>query len=177
MAAAPLFTVAYPDLDAGARARVQALRERHDPQAALIDAHFTLIFGVRDLPQTDYLAHVAAVAQTTAPIYFCCNHVQPWAGPVDADVHLFLVPDEGREAITALHDRLYGGPLARYLRTDLSFLPHITVGRAADLTRAQALSDEVNAQAQPFSGRLKALTVGALRPQGFEPLARLPFGA
>jgi hypothetical protein len=36
--------VAYPRLSDGDEAWVRAMRERHDPHAALIDPHFTLVF-------------------------------------------------------------------------------------------------------------------------------------
>ena len=177
MAADPLFTVAFPDLDANARAWVQALRERHDPQAALIEAHFTLLFGVSEVSQADYLAHVAAVARVSAPIDLRCSRVQPWAGPGDAELYLFLQPDEGREAITELHDRLCRGPLATQLRPELPYLPHITLGRVQGRARAQALCDEMNAQSREFCGRLNTLTVVALRQQRIEPLAGFRLGA
>ena len=34
--------------------------------------------------------------------------------------------------LVALHDLLYGGPLAQYLSTEHTFVPHMTVARIAD---------------------------------------------
>ncbi len=129
MQADPLYTIAFIDIDADARAWVQAVRSRHDPQVALVDAHFMLLFGMRALPRAAYLAHVAAVARESAPIDFRCCRVQPWVAPGDTEAHLFLVLDEGRAAIVELHDRLYRGPIAPHLRPDLPYLPHVTLGR------------------------------------------------
>ena len=38
----------------------------------------------------------------------------------------------GNDELVALHDLLYGGPLAQYLSTEHTFVPHLTVGRIAD---------------------------------------------
>ena len=130
-----------------------------------------------EVPRATYLAHVAAVARKSAPIDFLCRRVQPWAGPTDAQAHLFLVPDEGRDAIVDLHDRLYRGPLAPQLRPGLPYMPHVTLGRAQGLDRARALCTALQADAPTIRGRLGALTVGALRPQRFEPLAVFALGA
>jgi 2'-5' RNA ligase len=176
MAADPLYTVAFLDLEAAASSWLQAVRRQHDPQAGLVDAHFTLLFGVTDVPQATYLAHVAAVARESAPIDFRCRQVQPWARPADAQAHLFLVPDEGHDALVDLHDRLYRGPLAPQLRPDLPYLPHVTLGRAQGFERAQVLCAALQAEAPAIRGRLGALTVGALRPQRFEPLAVFALG-
>jgi len=172
----PLFTVAFLELDAESRAWLQSVRARHDPQAALIEAHFTLLFGLRELLPAVYLAHVASVAGQSSGIDFRCRRVCPKAYPGGFGVHLYLVPDQGRAAIVDLHDRLYQGPLAPYLRQDLPYLPHITLGKAPDEEQARAFCTGLNGGLRAIQGRIAALTVGALRANRFEPLASFELG-
>jgi 2'-5' RNA ligase len=42
---------------------------------------------------------------------------------------LFLLVQEGRVELIGLHAALYTGLLADYLRQDLQFTPHVTLGR------------------------------------------------
>ncbi|TKI88695.1 2'-5' RNA ligase family protein, partial [Bacillus wiedmannii] len=42
--------------------------------------------------------------------------------------YLFLEVESGKEEIEVLHDRLYTGPLLQFLRTDILYIPHVTVG-------------------------------------------------
>lgn len=44
------------------------------------------------------------------------------------DHWLFLTVQEGNDKIVRLHDELYRGPLEKYLRPDLPFIPHIALG-------------------------------------------------
>jgi 2'-5' RNA ligase len=41
---------------------------------------------------------------------------------------------QGNDALIALHDRLYSGPLASYLDITRSYQPHLTLGRIAEAT-------------------------------------------
>ena len=49
---------------------------------------------------------------------------------------VFLVPDEGHARISLLHDRLYRGRLAPYLRLDVPFTPHINITQTVFLIRS-----------------------------------------
>jgi 2'-5' RNA ligase len=43
--------------------------------------------------------------------------------------YLFLNVKRGNDQLIELHDRLYSGALAAYLSAELTFIPHLTVGR------------------------------------------------
>ena len=71
--------------------------------------------------------------------------------------HVFLIPDEGAVEITALHSRLYSGVLKPHLRTDIPFVPHMTIGAAPDSTAALSLAAQVDANARVVRGTVDAL--------------------
>ena len=76
--------------------------------------------------------------------------------------YVFLVPDGGYADLSLLHDRLYGGVLAPFLRLDVPFTPHINIGTLSDRTEAKKLCDSLNQEGVSVPGRVGALIVGDL---------------
>ena len=168
-----LYTVACPELDDVARRFIERVRAAHDPQHGIVDAHFTLLFGSAVADEAAYAAHVRAVAGRTGPIRFACHRAVTHTGAIGQPAHVglvYLVPDEGSDAIAQLHDRLYAGPMAGERRTGLAYQPHITVAARADAGAAEALCDSLNAAGVHIAGRLAALQIGTLQDGRFRTL-------
>jgi 2'-5' RNA ligase len=168
----PLYTIACLDIPEAQRRFVDAFRREHDPQAALVPPHFTLVFPGTDLEEAAYLRHVESVAQAVAPIPFHCRCAMLGADERAERAFAYLVPDEGHAAITLLHDRLYAGPLAPSLRLQLPYTPHVTIGSCVDFQQAKAWCDALNGQGVDVAGTLSALTVGILQAGSFRVLRR-----
>lgn len=165
-----LYTVAFPTLnDADARF-VAGIRARHDRQASVLGPHFTLLFGCDAVDEAVYMAHVRAVAASTAAFRFECREAEPDSD--DGRGVVYLVPEQGRGALTMLHDRLYTGPLAPHLRKDKDFIAHITVAHAASLDAAERLSDQLNVDGIAVAGAIDAVVVGSVEHGRFVELAR-----
>ncbi len=113
--------VFYPELR---HAGIDALRARHDPTARLIHEHLTLVFPLPEAVGREALSrHVHAVAAGWAPFRLHLVDLErSW------DHWLFLAAREGAREAVALHDALYGGMLAPYLRADLPYTPHVGLG-------------------------------------------------
>jgi 2'-5' RNA ligase len=73
--------------------------------------------------------------------------------------HVFLVPDEGREQITELHDRLYAGVLQTHLRADIPFAPHMTVGASSNFEECQNLAEALNGDQRIVRGLLDSVAL------------------
>jgi hypothetical protein len=117
-----LYTVALVQAPSEQLRWVQAIRSNHDPQASAIEPHFTLLFGVSEVPFSEYLAHVAAIAKTSNLIDFACRRVELNVIEPERRAYLYLLPDKGRSELADLHDRLYTEPLRPFLRSDLPFI-------------------------------------------------------
>jgi 2'-5' RNA ligase len=160
---ARLAVVAYPRLPASDRAWLEAWRARHDPSAARIALHFTLVFPL-DAERTDVAAEVAEAARAAAPFAFAIRRARAVPDLVDGGAHVFLVPDEGAAELTALHDRLYAGRLRASLRADVPFVPHLTVAAAADVASAERLAGALDLRSRIVRGNVcdvALLDVGA----------------
>jgi 2'-5' RNA ligase len=167
-----LYTIAPLAIADGDRAFIDAFRARHDPQAAIVEPHFTLVFACAAVAEAEYLAHVRAVAAQSAAVDFSCRYAMLGADELTEDGYVYLVPDDGHAALSRLHDRLYAGVLAPHLRLDLPFTPHVTIGRCRERAQARQLCDELNATPLRIDGRAEALVVGSVEGRRFVELAR-----
>ncbi len=175
---APLYTVAFPTFGAEEAAWVDAFRQRHDAdRRRMIAAHYTLVFGCSGVDGEAYAAHVASVAATFEPIAFECRRATLGADDEAGVAQVYLVPDRGGPQLSLLHDRLYTGPLRPFLRPDLPYRPHITIGQSRDRLDVQAWCDALNARGVRVAGVVRELTVGAVRAGVFEPLSTHALGA
>jgi hypothetical protein len=166
------YTVAYPDLSEEDGAFIEEYRRLHDiPYRDVIEAHFTLVFGCREIPESDYIGHVECVAEAFHRFEFCCRYAMLGSDAEDETAYVFLVPDEGHSTVSLLHDRLYTGPLAPFLRLDIPFTPHIGIGTLGSRHEAKRLCDELNEQGLRIQGAVDTVTVGVLEGGRFRDVA------
>ena len=168
--------VAYPTLTATDRDWIESVRARHDPQADLIAAHVTLAFPAAVEP-TAIVRETAQAAGTWGAVSFAIGIARAVPDVHGGGAHVFLVIDEGREAVVALHEGLYGGTLAPHRRTDIPFIPHITVAAHADFGWCRDFADNLNRTLPRMRGILDALDVIAVGAGHVETIAHLTLGA
>jgi 2'-5' RNA ligase len=155
-----LYTLAYPSLSLRDQHFIDAYREKHD--AAFRDVvapHFTMLFGCDSVPPVKYEAHVLDVAARAAQIRFVCRYAMTCNDVDNDNYYAFLVPEEGYSAIARLHDELYRGVMAPFLRLDAPYIPHIAVATAKDAQHILQLCSELNSKGLEIEGRIEALTV------------------
>lgn len=154
-----LYTITFPKLNPPDQIWVDRTREQNDPDFQKVRPHFTLLFGCTDVSMKVYSQHVASIAKATSTFKFHALRASPGIDHFSTERYVFLVPDEGHSSLLALHDRLYTGPLSPYLRSDLPYIPHITLGRRPTPQTAKLLCDELNSDPISISGAIETLTV------------------
>jgi len=159
------FTLAYPNLSDDDASRIEAFRRAHDPHSSAVAAHFTMAFGCSTLAKDMYSEHVARVCRSAQPIDFVCRYAMLGADNEAERAYVYLVPDEGYSRLSRMHDDLYRGPLRTFLRLDIPYVPHITLGSMADRAAAKHLCDDLNRSGLEISGSITALTVATLQDQ------------
>lgn len=169
--------VIYAKLDVSARDRVEIedIRRRFDRLQGRVEPHFTLVFPFSGVPLDDVLDHARSIAAGVAPIPFRLAGVAAVPDPLSPAAHLFLLPDEGDQTISDLHDRLYSGVLARNLHPTAVYLPHVTVGRFERYEDAKTAAASLSAVDIP--GRLSVMTIGDFDGEGVEDLHNVRLGA
>jgi len=166
-----LLVLARPKLPVAARRRIDALRQRHDPQHSLVPPHLTFVFPTRAAGAARLEEEVRAAAAAFAPVPFRLTAAMPLPGlSVDA-WFVALVAEQGFGRLLRLHDRLYAGALAADARLDLPYVPHVTVARLPGPAAARALADTINAEPFVLAGRVERLELVASKGRGLEVLA------
>jgi GNAT superfamily N-acetyltransferase/2'-5' RNA ligase len=150
--------VAYPRLDVADFRAVEAIRTALDPQARRIAAHVTLVFPV-DLPPAEVSPICAAVAGSSRPIPFVIRKAMARTEPNSAGGRVFYVAEEGHEAISALHRRLYDSPLKAHLWPEPPYVPHITLAVDPEWARCEALAERLTVGARPMSGWIDSISL------------------
>lgn len=171
-----LAIVAYPKLDESDRQWIEAFRAKHDPQAARLAVHFTLVFPV-DAAASDLEPEVEEVSQLTQPIAFAIRCIKVVRDALGSGTHIFLVPEDGGAQITKLHDRLYAGRLRAHLRTDIPFVPHMTVGAAPDSQSAERLASELAVRSRIVRGTISNLDLVDVDGPSVSTVATYAFGS
>jgi 2'-5' RNA ligase len=172
---ATLAVVAYPTLAERDRRWIESVRARHDPQAARLNAHFTCVFPTI-LPAPALVDHVTVVAARFRAIPFTIRRAIAFRNPIAGNSHVFLVPDEGREAMIALHDGLYGEALQVHLRRDIPFEPHVTVATLETFEECDGLAHAMNGAFPTIRGVVRALDVVEVGPAAVRPIRTVPLG-
>ena len=167
--------VAFPLLDEDHRQWIESLRARHDPQAKRIAAHVTLVLPAV-LPLRETEAQVARVAQATQPIRFVLRRAAVAPDALGSGGHVFLLFDDGRDALVGLHERLYEGALQPQVKKRSSFNPHITVAAGTALDSLETLASELNAKALAVRGSLAELVLVEVTSSTINQMGRFRLG-
>lgn len=115
----------YPRFDRKTGENIEAFRRKYDPFADSWKPHIPFIFPVRctEVEEGKFTEHVETVLERWKPFpIHIAGFKKSW------DHLLFLLLREGNEKAIALHDELYSGILAPFLRRDIEYIPHIGIG-------------------------------------------------
>ncbi len=142
-----LLLVSYPRVSMRDDEWLASLRLRYPGLTpSSLAPHFTLVFPIADADERQIAEHIRAQVRGRRAIPFVLRSAMSIKDYASEEYFVFLVPDEGASGILKLHDRLYTGPLAPYLRPDLPFTPHVTVGHSLDGRLCRQVADELNAE-------------------------------
>ena len=159
-----LAVIAYPRISEDDRTWIESIRSQFDPQVARLAAHFTLVFPLEAALNT-VTREASAVAASSDPVRFTIRNAVAVRNVLTTGGHVFLVADEGGREIMGLHDRLYGGVLKPHCRSDIPFVPHMTVAASEDFGWCDAFARNI-CRGRTISGTLDSIdVVDVVRPR------------
>ena len=115
----------YPRFDRKTGEDIEAFRRKYDPFVDSWKPHLPFIFPVpcNGVEEERFTDHVETVLKNWKPFPVRIGgFAKSW------DHWLFLLLKEGNREAVALHDELYIGVLLPYLRKDIEYIPHISIG-------------------------------------------------
>lgn len=168
----PLLIVAPLEASRLDLGRIEGVRRRYDPHRDIIASHVTLVFPFQSPDAETARAHMQTVAARHGAISLRLSAYLAVRDIDDRQSHVFLVPDQGRTEVEALHDELYSGPLAAQFRADIPFIPHVTVAAREHHYEAEDLARDLGQVG--IAGRLTALELIAFDGKAVTRLERAP---
>ena len=118
---------------------IEKKKKKHDPLFGLINPHITLVFPFESMITNDELKkHIIESLEGVDPIAIEFTDQISNEGE-----YLFLLTEKGSEKVSTLHEKLYKGPLATFFRSDISYIPHVTVGRKENEKIAKEIAEEL----------------------------------
>jgi 2'-5' RNA ligase len=171
----PVFVIAPLSLPPTDAERVALLRKNHDPHAAVVAPHVTMVFGVDDGLEGEAVrwARIQAGAFAAASLRFTLATVA--RDYENSAWYLFLMPKQIPAALAELHRRLNSGPLQG--APDVAFDAHLTLGRFQERVLADAVARDSNATGMAVEGRIAFLEVLLFDGREVRNRTVLPLGA
>lgn len=140
-------------------AAIDRFRGQYDPLGNSMPPHVSLVFPFHSRLTVDQLAaHVQKVVRAwpAFPVVMSGS----WSAQNE---FVGVAAQVGRDALTEMHDRLYRGPLAEFLRPEFEYEPHITLGRAVQPNQFDALVKNVAPVArESYRALLDSITIVTL---------------
>ena len=131
-------------------------RNKYDSKAQLIPPHATLVFPF-SFDEIDQLEnHIKSIVENYPTFDFNSETFS-----VSFDNYIFLDFQMGKDNIQRLHDTLYTGMLTPFLRKDIPFMPHITIGNCNDSNKGEIIN-ELQLIYKPFKGRVESITLAEI---------------
>ena len=116
-----LILLYYPDVGVDT---LDALRMKYDPMVHFIRPHVPVVFPV---PESDWstavFEHVTTIVGRRRPFAIRLHGFEK-----SPDHWLFLKLEAGESDFVQLFEAMYTGPLARFRRGDVEFVPHVGLG-------------------------------------------------
>lgn len=118
----------FPEFSAQTASAIASVRDAFDPLAASLPPHLWLVFPFAGhLNATQLTAHIRRRTARWPQVPVVFSGIRNLK-----DEFVVLNARTGAASLVALHDRLYGGILAPFLRDDLAYLPHVTLARCGE---------------------------------------------
>jgi len=168
-----LVAFSYPRLEKQDFDFIQSIRAEYEPNYSLLNPHVTFVFETDEVEQGVFLEHLRPLITATPVIDFVMRSVSLIRDVDRERWFLLLTADEGFSSIVRLHDRLYTGVLAPQLRTDIPFIPHITLGVFADWMRGAGVRDELNAKSLAIGGQVTSILIADYRTNVLRPITEI----
>jgi 2'-5' RNA ligase len=171
-----LLVVATPQIDPENLDWIEGIRARHDPNHSIIKPHFTLVFPGHELASGEFVSHVRESVKYRSEFSFTLDRAEILDSSHDGAKYVALIPGEGFDDFLELHDRLYSGAIEQFLRKDLPFQPHMTIGRLTDRKDAARLIDELSQSDIDIHGKVTDLSILKLDSRELELIEIISLG-
>lgn len=119
---------------------IQRTRLKYDKLAKKINPHITIVFPFEDEITNEELYNKLILLTNNIE----CFNISLKGIVLTNDKYVILKVVTGSDKIKELHDCIYKNVFPEYLRDDIEYIPHMTLGQANDLTEFSQFCFEFN---------------------------------
>ncbi|PEW79383.1 2',5' RNA ligase family [Bacillus mobilis] len=119
--------------------KIENIRQKYDPLFGLIPPHITIVFPFKsDISDDELKSHILNLSKGVGKIEIeFANRI------TSVGNYLFLEVEGGKVQIEELHDLLYTEALLQFLKEDIPYIPHVTVGRKESAELAAEVAKDI----------------------------------
>ncbi|MEM7253220.1 MAG: 2'-5' RNA ligase family protein [Pseudomonadota bacterium] len=158
------YALCYPTFSPEDGRLVEQFRRTFEPdRARLVGAHVTLVFGTGLVAPPELSRLVRRAIGTIPRFSTTLARVATDEDPISGSFKLYLVPSDGQAQFRSMYRRLHAGRLARDVRPNTPFAPHITIATSrieADIAQARV---EARALPLPMAATIDSVVIASLR--------------
>lgn len=168
-----LAVVAYPTLADADRAWIAGVRARYDPMAPRIAAHFTLVFP-RTAADASFVAEARRALGVSRAFAVVLRRAAAYPDAIGQGHYVFLLAEEGRRGLRALHDALSAAVVPASGRAEIQFVPHITVGAHPERAECARIAEQLNQEGRIVRGSIDSVCVVRVGETTVQTIAEIP---
>jgi len=104
--------------------KVETIRKKYDPSSKKLISHITLTFPFENVNQKKLQEHIKKSLEGIKPFEVELRGIR--CSPKGYYMHLLV--KKGKKEILKIHKRLYSDLITKWIRKDIPYIPHITLG-------------------------------------------------
>jgi 2'-5' RNA ligase len=104
--------------------KVETIRKKYDPASKKFISHITLAFPFGNVNQKKLYKHIKDSLRNIKPFKIELKGIRH----SKKEYYLYLLVKRGRKEILKIHKKLYSNLITKWLRKDIPYIPHITLG-------------------------------------------------
>jgi len=103
---------------------IDRIRKKYDPYYKKFKSHITLAFPFENISQKELYNHIKKSLHSIRSFKMTLQGIRK----SPEEYYLYLLVKKGKKEILKIHKRLYLRLLTKYLRKDIPYIPHMTLG-------------------------------------------------
>ena len=166
--------IAYPEISQKDFDWIQNIRKDSDElYYEVVKPHFTFVFPCFSIDENSFIGHAQKIISGFRKIDFELRKAITNKDAFNDYIHVFLVPDKGKQEIIELHDKLYSGILKKELREDIPYIPHIGIGSSLDKDKSLDLANSLNKNNISIRGKISFIDICRFEGNKIETIKRV----
>jgi len=143
----------------GKSKEIELIRKKYDPFYKKIENHISLVFPFENVNQKVLSEHINKSISGIKPFKLALRGIKK----SQKDFYLYLLADKGKKTILKLHKHFYSSFLAKWLKKDIPYIPHLTLGIFKTKTQIDNAVKELKNKKIRFDAKIDSIYLLTLK--------------